>query len=634
MCGICGAHYFRSRRPVEAETLARMNQTLEHRGPDGEGSFAEGDAGIAMRRLSIIDLDGGWQPIWNEDRTVAVVCNGEIYNYKTLRNALQGRGHIFATESDVEVITHAYEEHGVDCVKHLQGMFAFAIWDRTRRRLMLGRDRFGIKPLFYAMTADGLLFGSEIKALLAAGVPRVLDAVALDQYLSHFCVPTPRTIFRDIRRVPPGHVLLSDGGEPRCLEYWDLAYEPEPFRGDEGEYVEGLRAHLKQAVSTHLQSDVPLGAFLSGGLDSGAVVAEMRALVPEGFSTFTVGFAERSYDERAAAAEVSRRFQTTHHEIAIKVDWSDLLPRMARWFDEPYGDYAAIGSYFASKLAREEVKVALSGDGGDEVLAGYPTHYAHRVARLYRMVPAPVRQHIIAPLVRRLPTSMDRISFDYKAKRFVEGAELPFEEAHLRWKVIFTEAQKARLYQPDVQAARDPDGSGMAVFAPLFERVAHLDPLSQLLYVDARTFLLDDNLTRVDRTSMANSLEVRVPFLDDNLFEFLRRVPSRVKQQGWTTKRMLRKAMTGILPDEIVAGAKKGFTPPMPHWLRNDLRPMLLELLSPASLRAIGLFDPAYVTGLIDDHLNGRADHNRQLWALMSMVQWWREYRPVMAGSA
>lgn len=614
--------------PVDGALLQRMNDVLVHRGPDGAGQFAEGEVGLAMRRLSIIDLAGGAQPIWNEDRSVAVVCNGEIYNFKSLRRRLQAHGHVFRTESDVEVIVHAYEDLGVQCVSHLQGMFAFAIWDRPQRRLLLARDRFGIKPLFYAETADGLVFGSEIKALLAAGVSRRLDAVALDQYFSHFCVPTPRTIFAAIRRLPPGHFMVSEGGEPRSQEYWDLAYDSEPLRVSERDYVEELRSHLHAAVGTHLQSDVPVGAFLSGGLDSGAVVAAIGRHVTEPVRTFTVGFDEASYDERQQAGQVAGWLKTRHTAATIDIDWPEMLPQITRWFDEPFGDYAAVAGFYAAKLAREHVTVVLSGDGGDELLAGYPTYYAHRIARLYRVVPKAVRTHLIAPLVRRLPTSLDRISFDYKAKRFVDGAELPFREAHLRWKVIFTEAQKARLYASGFAKERSDEGRGMAVFEPLFEKVAHLDPVSQLLYVDAKTFLLDDNLARVDRTSMVNSLEVRVPLLDDNLVEFLRRVPIHVKQRGWTTKPLLRAAMRGVLPDQVVRAGKKGFTPPMPHWLRNDLRPLLLDMLAPDSLRAMGIFNPAYVTELVDSHLAGRVDYNRQLWSLMSVVAWWREYRP------
>ena len=628
MCGICGIYNFKSREPVEHGRLARMNDSLTHRGPDEAGLHLDGAVGIAMRRLSIIDLVTGSQPIWNEDHTVAVVYNGEMYNYKPIGRELEARGHVFRTRSDTETIVHAYEEFGADCLSHLRGMFAFAIWDSRQQTLLLARDRLGIKPLFYALTDAGILFGSEIKSLLAAGLPRVLDPVALDQYLSHFCVPTPWSIFRDIRRLEPGHALIVANETVRDLEYWDLAYTPEPFRGDERSYIEQTRALLRESVARHLQADVPLGAFLSGGLDSATVVAEMSALVNEPVHTFTVGFREASYDERPQARLVAEHFHTHHTDGTIDLDWRDLLPRLMRCFDEPYGDYAAIAGYFVSELARRQVKVVLSGDGGDELFAGYPTHYAFRVARLYRRVPALVRRGLIAPLAQRLPTSMDRLTLDYMAKRFVVGAEMPFQQGHFLWKAIFREDQKADLFTPEFLAQRNGAGDGYAVFERYFNRVAHLDPLSQLLYVDAKTFLLDDNLTRVDRASMAHSLEVRVPLLDDELIEFLRRVPTQVKQPGWRTKHLMRQAMRGVLPDPIVRGRKRGFTPPMPYWLQNELKPILLELLAPQKLKPIGVFNPAHVQTLIAEHLQGRRDNNRQLWALMAFVLWWDAYAP------
>jgi asparagine synthase (glutamine-hydrolysing) len=626
MCGICGIHNFRSLAPVDPAVLARMNATIVHRGPDGEGSFVEGELGMAMRRLSIIDVAGGAQPIWNESRTMAVVCNGEIYNYKQVRDTLRQRGHVFTTDSDVECIVHAYEEDGADCVSRLHGMFAFAVWDGPARRLLLGRDRLGIKPLFYSLTPDGVVFGSEIKALLAAGVPRRLDAVGLDGYFSHSCIPSPWTIFRDIRRLPPGHVMTCDASGERISEYWDLRFERSAERRED-EYVEELRHRLHEAVRSHLQSDVPVGAFLSGGLDSGAVVAEMSRLTSP-VRTFTIGFAHQSYDERPEAESVAARFGTTHVSEDVSVDWPTIVNDFTRWFDEPFGDYAAIPGFLAARSARRHVTVALSGDGGDEMLAGYPTHYAHRVARLYRLVPEPVRRHLVAPLVKALPTSMDRVSFDYRAKRFVDGAEQPFGAAHFHWKVLFTDEQKDALYSPAFRCATRGSDAGYAVYERLFARVAGEDPLSQLLYVDAKVFLLDDNLTRVDRTSMANSLEVRVPLLDDNLVDFVRRVPSHVKQRGFGTKRLLRQAMRGVLPDAVVRGEKKGFTPPMPYWLRGDAKSLLLDTLSPSRLDAIGLVDSRAVSAMIDAHLAGRSDYNRQLWSLLAFAAWWHEYRP------
>jgi asparagine synthase (glutamine-hydrolysing) len=629
MCGICGIFNYTTARPAEAGVLGAMNDALVHRGPDEAGCLLDGEVGVAMRRLSIIDLAGGTQPIWNEDRTIAVVNNGEIYNFRELTTELTAAGHRFRTRSDTEVIVHAYEEWGLDAPTHLRGMFAFAVWDGRRRRLVVARDRLGIKPLFYAFTPDGVVFASEIKSILATGFPKTLDRIALDQYLSHFCVPTPRTIFQGIRRLPPGHSLVCEQRGAELREYWDLDYAPEPFAGDDTEYVEQVRSHLSAAVQRHLQSDVPLGAFLSGGLDSGAVVAAMSTMIDEPVHTFTVGFDEPTYDERPAARLIAEQFATRHSERTIAPDWRDLLPRLARIFDEPFGDYASIAGYFVSEWARRDVKVVLSGDGGDEIFAGYPTHYAHKVARLYRRVPALVRRQLIAPLVGRLPASTDRVPFEYRAKRFVAGAELPFQEGHLHWKVIFSEAEKACLLSSRFQESRDAEGAGFAVFDRHFKKVAHLDPLSQLLYVDAKTFLLDDNLTRVDRTSMAHGLEVRVPLLDDELVELLRRMPLRAKQPAWGTKHLLRRALDGVLPASIVRGKKKGFTPPMPRWLQTGLKDLMLDTLAPARVARLGLLNEHYVSDLVQQHLNGQHDHNRKLWALMSLMVWWDEYQPV-----
>jgi asparagine synthase (glutamine-hydrolysing) len=627
MCGICGVFNVTG-APVDPTLLQRMNSSISHRGPDDAGQLIAGHVGLAMRRLSIIDLTGGSQPIWNEDNTVAIVYNGELYNFRDLTRELESRGHKFRTRSDTEAIVHAYEEWGLDALKQLRGMFAFAIWDSNTRQLLAARDRFGIKPLFYANGPSGLLLGSEIKTILAAGFPRRMDHVALDQYFSHFCVPTPRTIFEGIHRVPPGHALIVNQSGQQLIQYWDLEYEPSPDPLSEEDYVEQLRVLVVESVRRHLQSDVPLGAFLSGGLDSASVVWAMSRVVDTPIHTFTVGFDEPTFDERPAARAVAAHFGTDHKEHTVSANWPELLPRLSHTFDEPFGDYAAIPGLLVSEFARRHVKVVLSGDGGDELLAGYPTHYAFRVANLYRRVPALVRRHIVAPLVNQLPASMNRIPFEYRAKRFVAGAELPFDQAHLHWKVIFDEREKTLLYSRDFSASRQPDGVGFATFEKHFRRVRHLDPLSQLLYVDAKTFLLDDGLTRVDRTSMAHGLEVRVPLLDDELTEFLRRVPPAIKQPGWTTKHLLRKAMAGILPSEVVTGAKKGFTPPMAYWLQGSLKPYLIETLEPRRVESVGLFDASRVSQLVHEHLSGQHDHNRRLWALMSFMTWFAEFRP------
>ena len=612
---------------MDALCLERMRDTLYHRGPDESGVYVFGHIGLAMRRLSIIDLTTGTQPMGNEDGLIQVVHNGEIYNYKDLRSELLRQGHQFRTTSDTEVIVHAYEEYGDACVERFHGMFAFALWDERKQRLLLARDRLGIKPLFFAETEDGLVFGSEIKAILASGYPRELDLVALDEYLSHFYVPAPHSIFKGIYRLLPGHFIVCELGHREDREYWDLRYEPEPACSEE-EYCDELRDILRRAVQRHLQSDVPLGVFLSGGLDSSTVVAFMSQLVGEPIRTFTIGFREASYDERAEARQVANVFGTLHTERVVEPDIVEIAPRLVTYFDEPFGDYSAMPTYFVSQLAREHVKVVLSGDGGDELFAGYQTHYAHKVSRLYQRVPKVVRDNLIRPVVERLPTSMERISFDYMAKRFVAGADLPFQRGHFWWKVIFSETDKKVLYSADLARRLDGANYGYEVFDRYFRRVQHLDPLSQLLYVDAKTFLLDDNLCKVDRMSMANSLEVRVPLLDTELIEFMRRVPPALKLRGFRTKSLLRETMRGMLPRSIIRGSKKGFTPPLPIWIRDQGRSFVKDTIENSEFLASGLLQPEFVSSCLDQHFRGVKDNNRQIWTLLSLSLWLDHYKP------
>jgi len=622
MCGICGFFEHDGDRPIDRGFLAAMNRTIRHRGPDDEGSFVEHPIALAMRRLSIIDVDGGQQPVFNEDRTMSVVFNGEIYNYRELRVELENAGHKFRTNGDTEVIIHAYEQFGEACLSKFNGMFAFALWDGRQRRLLLARDRFGIKPMHYAEHGSRFYFASEIKAILAAGVPRDLDSVALDQYLSHLVVPAPYTIYRTIRKLPAGHALIHDQNGSRIFEYWDVNYNAvEQTAGFEAR----LHSQLGGAVGRQLVSDVQVGAFLSGGLDSATVVAHAAPLIKTQLPTFTVGFREQSYDERPRARLIAQRFGTAHTEQELASDLPDLAVRALACFDEPFADYSAMAAYAVAEVASRSVKVVLSGDGGDEIFAGYQTHYVHKLARLYRRVPEEIRAKFIRPLVQRLPTSMRRLSLDYRAKRFIAGAELPFERGHLAWKEIFTEQRKAELLSPDFLNQRTAAGEGFAIFEEHFCKVRHLDPLHQLLYVDAKTFLTNDNLVKVDRTSMAHGLEVRVPLLDNNLVDFMAQVPHSMLQRGLGSKRLLRRAMAASLPKSVVRGGKKGFTPPMPGWLRHELRDFAIDMLSPARIQNIGLFQPKAVTNLLEEHLTGRRDNNRELWTLIAFSAWWSQ---------
>ena len=632
MCGICGQVLFDPEARVDPAELRRMTEAIIHRGPDSDGYYLEDTVGLGMRRLRIIDLETGEQPIANEDGSLWIVLNGEIYNYVELRPELEARGHVFRTRSDTETILHLYEDYGPKCLEHLNGMYAFAIWDRRRRELFIARDRLGIKPLFYAVQPGRrLIFGSEIKSLLQTDISREPDYLGLHDYLSLFYVPTPRSAFKEIHKLPPGHWLRCRAdGTVQIERYWDVPFPtegtgPRSERQPRAAYVEQIRHLLRESVRRQLRSDVPLGVFLSGGLDSTSVVAFMSELLDQPVRTFSIGFQEPSYNELPEARLVAQAFETEHHELVVEPDLIDLIPKIVLHFDEPFADYSAIPTYLVSQMARQEVTVVLSGDGGDELFAGYQTHYAYRVARLYRLLPRLLRDRVIAPLVKRLPTSTDRISFDFMAKRFVTGAHLPFERGHYWWKVILNEDEKRGLYAADLfhQVQRD----SYEVFAPYFDAVRGAHPLNQLLYVDTHTFLLDDGLVKVDRMSMAHSLEVRVPLLDHELVEYLAQVPPTLKSSGLNTKSLLRDVVRPLLPPTIVKGKKKGFTPPLPVWLKNDLRDFVQDTLSSARIRDMGLLRPEAVSQILDDHFAGRRDNNRPIWTLLCFVLWHENLR-------
>jgi asparagine synthase (glutamine-hydrolysing) len=627
MCGICGQLLFDPGARVDPAELQRMTDVITHRGPDSDGHFVQGRIGIGMRRLRIIDLATGEQPIANEDESLWIVFNGEIYNYVELRPLLEARGHVFSTHSDTETIVHLYEEYGARCVDHLNGMFAFAIWDCRRQELFISRDRLGIKPLFYAHEPGRrLLFASEIKSLLETDVSREVDYLGLHDYFSLFYVPTPRSAFKAIRKLPPAHWLrCRSDGTLEIERYWDVPFPQQPIeRRPRAFYVERIRDLMRESVRRQLRSDVPLGVLLSGGLDSTSIVAFMSDVLDRPIKTFSIGFHEPSYNELPQARLVAEAFDTEHRELVVEPDLIQLIQEIILHFDEPFADYSAIPTYLVSQLARREVIVALSGDGGDEVFAGYQTHYAYRVANLYRLLPRFLRDGVIAPLVRRLPASTDRISFDFMAKRFVTGAHLPFQQGHYWWKVILNESEKQELYTGDFlhQVARD----SYEVFAPYFDAVRRAHPLNQLLYVDTKTFLLDDCLVKTDRMSMANSLEVRVPLLDHELVEFMAGVPPALKSSGLNTKSLLRDVVRPLLPAAIVQGKKRGFTPPLPVWLKRELREFVQDTLSPARIRDMGLLDPVVVTRILEDHFLGRRDNNRPIWTLLCLVLWYEHF--------
>jgi len=627
MCGIAGKLNVDRNKHVEPGLIRAMCQALYHRGPDDEGIYVDGPVGLGMRRLSIIDLAGGHQPIGNEDGTVWVVLNGEIYNYRDLRPGLEARGHRFATNSDTEAIVHLYEEYGPEFVHHLRGMFAIALWDKRQETLVLARDRLGIKPLYYAALGDRLVFGSELKALLPDGISREIDRQALHEYLSYNYIPGPRSIFKDVKKLQPGHRLISRHGRVTVEPYW----RPEPVAGPANGgtepvayYVERLTELLKESVRYRLIADVPLGVFLSGGLDSSTVVAVMREVSSDPIKTFSIGFEDASFNELPYARTVARHFETEHHEFVVRPDVVDLVPKLVHFFDEPFADSSAIPCYYLSELARRHVTVALGGDGGDEVFAGYETYTAYKIASLYRGL-SPRLTAMIPSIVAKLPVSHRKISFDYKAKRFVQGALLPPERAHYAWKEVFSDEMKRGLYAADANGhLSDPYGAFERQFADCTASAM----LSRLQYVDLRVYLPEDILVKVDRTSMAHSLEVRVPLLDHKLVEFAATIPPELQLRGLRKKYLLKRAMAHRLPGQILNRKKGGFNVPVPGWLRNELHDYVRDVLSEKRLREQGFFRPSYVQQMIRDHADLRADNSRHIWGLLVFALWHEEYGP------
>jgi asparagine synthase (glutamine-hydrolysing) len=584
-----------------------MSATLEHRGPDAEGTHVDGGIGLAARRLAIIDLTGGDQPIANEDRTVVVVQNGEIYNHLELRGELERAGHRFATRCDTEVLVHGYEEWGPRLWERLRGMFAVAVHDARSRSVVLARDPFGIKPLYYRDSSGELSFASELDAL-----PRgEIDLDALEAFLTFNVIPAPLSIYREIRKLPPGHTLTWSAGTTTLARY----ARPGPLAprsgADEAELIEECRARLRDSVRAHLIADVPVGVLLSGGVDSGVLAALAAEESADAVRTFSIGFEESSFDELAGARAVSRRYATQHRELVLRPDAALLLPALADAFDEPFADSSALPTYLVSRLAAADVKVALSGEGGDELFGGYYTYVADRLAE--RIGPA---VSLVRPLIELLPSSTRKASFDYKAKRFARSAHLPPLERHHGWKEIF--APDARAELTGHRSAYDPVDLLRARFA---ETEGH-DPLARLQDVDFGVYLVDDLLVKTDRASMAWSLEARVPFMDPVVAAFAFSLPAHHKVRGLQKKRLLRKAAEPLLPAEVVHGRKRGFSIPAAAWLRGDLLPFARETLSPDNLRRQGFLQPEVVGRLLDDHTAGREDLSRQLWGLLAFTLW------------
>jgi len=618
VCGICGLAALDG-GPVDIAPLAAMSAALVHRGPDDAGTVADGPVALAARRLSIIDVDGGHQPLASEDGTIHAVQNGEILNHAELRRGLERGGHRFATRCDSEVLVHLYEDRGEQMLDALRGMFAVAIWDAGERRLLLARDRFGIKPLYWR-TADGVLsFGSELKALRAMpGFRGDLDHDAVEAYFTFNAIPSPLTIFRDVHKLEPGTLLSWSPGAAPVIRRWCRpapAQAQDVRREDEDELAAELAERLRDSVRAHLVSDVPVGVWLSGGVDSGLLAALAAQESGERLRTFSIGFHERSFDELDRARLVARRLGADHHEEILGAESVQRLPWIATAFDEPYADSSALPVDAVARLTGRHVKVALSGEGGDELFGGYHTYAADLLAA--RIGPV---ARLARPLVERVPSSSRRVSLDYRARRFVRAAHLPALERHHGWKEILAPHVRAELLAPlhDGRAPSDP----LAPMRRRYAETAGAEPLARLQDVDLAPYLCDDLLTKTDRMSMAHSVEVRVPFLDPVVAELALALPTSAKVRGMAKKRLLRSVAGTLLPREVARGAKRGFSIPMAAWLRSELLPMARDLLAPTALRRGGILDPAPVTRLLDEHVARRDDHSRALWGLLCFVLW------------
>lgn len=620
MCGIAGFNW------KDAELISAMTGLMGHRGPDQQGRHVSESISLGHRRLSIIDLsEQARQPMTNEDGSVIVVYNGEIYNFQDVREELVRKGHRFESRSDTEVIVHAYEEYGLDCVHHLRGMFAWALWDARKKRLWLVRDRIGIKPLYYYLRNGKLIFASEIKAILQCpGVSREVNEQALYDYMGFEFTPAPETMFNHIFKLPAGHQLVWENGRAEVSPYWDLSYKPRDVSGrTRGEIVEEIRSELDACVKSHLISDVPLGVFLSGGLDSSALVAMMRRHISGPLRTFTIGYPDKSFSELDYAKVVSDHLGTEHHVLMIEDITAEDIENSLWHFDEPMTDLSSIPLMKICGKAREDVTVCLSGEGGDEVFAGYDRFRASRLNRYYAWIPAFLRRGLIVPLIRRLPDQAQKKGPINLLKRFVEGAELPSDGEHMRWQYFLNDDLAGRLFHPDhLQRVNRDTFRFVREYA---KRCDAEDPINRELYIDTRFMMTDSVLMKVDRMSMMHSLEVRVPLLDHKFVELVAGLPGRWKLKGTETKTLFREALEGYLPPDIIHRGKQGYSLPVKNLLRRQLKPYMIELLNESPLiREYTNMD--HVHTLIDEHLAFKHNHNHVLWGLMNLAIWHNEF--------
>ncbi len=614
MCGIAGFIGIQRSRDHSEELIDSMCKVIRHRGPDDQGVWVGDGAALGMRRLSIIDLAGGHQPIFNEDQSILIVFNGEIYNYRELGKELQERGHRFTTNSDTEVIVHAYEEYGDDCVKHLRGMFTFAIWDRKRQRLLAARDRFGKKPLNYYWDGQRLIFGSEIKSILEAGIPREINSIALDEYLVYGYVPTPNTLFKGVLKLPAAHILIYEDGHISTKRYWDLPFTP-TCQDDEATAIERTRALLKDAVQVRLMSEVPLGAFLSGGVDSSVVVGLMSQMMSQPVKTFSIGFEEDDFSELPYARKVAKHFGTDHHEFFVRPELVSVLPQLVWAFDEPFADASMLPTYYVSKLAREHVTVVLTGDGGDEIFGGYK-HYQRELS--INRIPALIRSllkygSMLMPDGMRGRNRLRNMGSDLATR---------FAQSYTRYPV----GSRPSMYDSEYFAhVRDHNPYEQHIRE--FRTAQQLDIMAQMQYVDARIYLPDDILVKVDKASMFNSIETRTPMLDQQLVEYVSSLPSTIRTRNGVLKDLLKKVAADMLPAEILTRPKQGFGPPIEQWFRSDLINYAHELLDSPRARQRGIFNPEFIRNLLIDHASTKGvNHSSAIWTMLCLELWFQVY--------
>lgn len=624
MCGITG--FYQNHPVADKKILKKMNDRIIHRGPDDEGFYYTGKVGLAARRLSIIDLKTGHQPLSSQSGRCWITYNGEVYNFFELREELIAKGYKFRTKCDTEVIVNMYEEYGEEFVNKLRGMFAIGIYDIKKDKLVLARDHIGIKPLYYSFLEDkkNLVFGSEIKTILEyPGIKRETDKEALDLFLTLEYIPAPHSIFKKIKKLPAGHILVFEKGRVEIKKYWEV--EKKHFSDKLSELKEIFHSILKESVKMRMISDVPLGAFLSGGIDSSSIVSVMSGFSTNQIKTFSIGFEEKSYSELKYSEEVSKKFNTDHYTKILSPDIEQLVLNLADFLDEPLGDFSNFPTYLVSKTAREKVTVVLSGDGGDEIFGGYEHYIAQKIAGVTDIPPLRIFHKTFSKLTNLFPPSELKKGFVNRIKRFSEGLENDFRNRHLRWMMFLTNLQKTGLYSDNfIEENFLKNLFERGPFKEYFRTGEQFDGINQDLYIDLKTYLVDNILVKVDRMSMATSLEARVPLLDLKMVEFAFSLPSKLKLKGNTTKFFFKDAMRGILPDNIIDRRKEGFSIPIKNWLKTDLKDLMMEYLSEKRLKESGIFNINSVKEMISEHLNNRQNHAHRLWTLI-LFHIWRE---------